>query len=69
MITVAQAAKMLDSYPKHIRRLIDRGELPGAAKTADLPTAPYLIPLKSVKDYKAKLDKERAAKPGGSTAR
>lgn len=51
MVTVSAAAKMLGTYPRQVQRLIKRGALAGAVKVADIPNAPYLIPLKSVEDY------------------
>lgn len=62
---VSETAKILGTYPKQVRRLIERGELPGANKSANTPNAPFVIPLKSIEAYRlkhqAKLEKKRAA--------
>jgi hypothetical protein len=69
MITVSDAAEILGTYPKQVRRLIDRGEITGARKLSNKRTAPYLIPRKSVLSYKAKQEKKRAAASKDATAR
>jgi excisionase family DNA binding protein len=53
MITVAEAAELIGTYPRQVQRLIRRGVLPGMKISKKL-TAPYLIPLKAVEAYSAK---------------
>ena len=72
MISVDEAAEMIGTYSKHIRRLIARGELPGAYRVGKANNSPYIIPLESVEAYIAKqkaAEKERGAAKKKATPR
>jgi len=64
MISVDEAAEMIGTYSKHIRRLIARGKLPGVFRVGNANNSPYIIPLESVQAYIAQqkaAEKERGA--------
>lgn len=64
MITVAEASKLMKTYSKQVRRLIERGVLKGAYKISNAKTAAYLIPLESVEAYIAKQKAENKTRRG-----
>lgn len=64
MISATVAAEMIGTYSKQIRRLILRGELPGAYRLSDESNAPYIIPLESVTAYIAKQKAEKKTRRG-----
>ena len=61
MMTVSQVAEMFGVNVKSVNDWIHAGKFPGAYKSADVRTAPYLIPTDEVLAFKKERDQARKA--------
>lgn len=56
MMTVSQVAKMFGVNVTTVHDWLAAGKFPGAFKSADVRTAPYLIPTAEVEAFKKERD-------------